>query len=91
MGSIFALLGCWTHWQAPPFSIQLLKQHAVAGQGERDRLLALLPALYLKEFDDLAAVGQHVTACVEEELACGGSLASTGGSGSRVCPCRRVL
>ncbi|KAM3548062.1 hypothetical protein ARSEF4850_009637 [Beauveria asiatica] len=53
---------------APPFSIQLLGEHAVAGRGERDRLLTLLPALYRKESGDLAAVGQHVTACVEEEL-----------------------
>ncbi|OAA54618.1 hypothetical protein ISF_08219 [Cordyceps fumosorosea ARSEF 2679] len=53
---------------APPFSIQLLGQHAVAGQGEHDRLLTLLPALYRKESGDLAAVGQHVMACVEEEL-----------------------
>ncbi|KAM3490537.1 hypothetical protein MY3957_006151 [Beauveria namnaoensis] len=52
----------------PPFSIRLLEQNAVAGQGERDQLLALLPALYRKESGDMAAVGQHVTACVEEEL-----------------------
>ncbi|KAM3466354.1 hypothetical protein MY5147_009080 [Beauveria neobassiana] len=51
-----------------PFSVRLLEQNAVAGQGERDQLLALLPALYRKESGDMAAVGQHVTACVEEEL-----------------------
>ncbi|KAM3533680.1 hypothetical protein MY4038_002995 [Beauveria bassiana] len=52
----------------PPFSVRLLEQNAVAGQGERDQLLALLPALYRKESGDMAAVGQHVTACVEEGL-----------------------
>ncbi|KAM3470253.1 hypothetical protein MY5147_006520 [Beauveria neobassiana] len=53
---------------APPFSVRLLEQQDVAGPGERDQLLTLLPALYRKESGDLAAVRQHVTACVEEEL-----------------------
>ncbi|EJP61156.1 uncharacterized protein BBA_09902 [Beauveria bassiana ARSEF 2860] len=53
---------------APPFSIRLLEQHAAASGDERDQLLTLLPASYRKESGDLAAAGQHVTACVEEEL-----------------------
>ncbi|KAM3554144.1 hypothetical protein MY1884_006291 [Beauveria asiatica] len=53
---------------APPFSILLLEQHAVAFRDERDQLLTLLPASYRKESSDLAAAGQHVATCVEEEL-----------------------
>ncbi|KAJ3488537.1 hypothetical protein NLG97_g6182 [Lecanicillium saksenae] len=55
-------------YSTPPFSVHLLEQHVVAGQGERDHLAALLPALFRKESGDLAAVGEHVTACVEDEL-----------------------
>lgn len=40
----------------------------VGAEGERDQLLALLPVLYRKESSNLAAVGQRVTACVDEEL-----------------------
>ncbi|OAA75137.1 hypothetical protein LEL_07125 [Akanthomyces lecanii RCEF 1005] len=53
---------------APPFSIRLLGQHAVASQDNYDQLLTLLPASYRKESGDLVAACQHVTACDEEEL-----------------------
>ncbi|KAJ4158524.1 uncharacterized protein LMH87_009047 [Akanthomyces muscarius] len=53
---------------ASPFSIRLLEQHAVASGDERDQLLTLLPASYRRQSGDLAAAGQYVTACVEEEL-----------------------
>ncbi|KAM3554896.1 hypothetical protein ARSEF4850_006247 [Beauveria asiatica] len=53
---------------SPPFSIRLLERNAVAPQDDPDQLLTLLPASYRKESGDLAAAGQHVTACVEEEL-----------------------
>ncbi|KAM3541340.1 hypothetical protein ARSEF1564_005771 [Beauveria bassiana] len=52
---------------APPFSIRLLDQHAVASQKGHDGLLALLPASYRTESGDLAAACQHVTAYVEEK------------------------
>ncbi|OAA44737.1 hypothetical protein ISF_09624 [Cordyceps fumosorosea ARSEF 2679] len=53
---------------APPLSIRLLEQPAVASQKDHDELLALLPASYRTESGDLAAACQHVMACVEEEL-----------------------
>ncbi|KAJ6785756.1 hypothetical protein PWT90_04846 [Aphanocladium album] len=61
-------MATWKHL-APPFSIQLLKQHADVGQqGEHDPLLNLLPSLYRNKSGDLARTGQNITACVEDEL-----------------------
>ncbi|KAJ4147490.1 hypothetical protein LMH87_002003 [Akanthomyces muscarius] len=40
---------------APPFSIRLLGQHAVASQDNYDQLLTLLPASYRKKSGDLVA------------------------------------
>ncbi|KAM3555660.1 hypothetical protein ARSEF4850_005901 [Beauveria asiatica] len=40
----------------------------MATRDDRDQLLTLLPASYRKESGDFVAAGQHVTACIEEEL-----------------------
>ncbi|KAJ3494230.1 hypothetical protein NLG97_g4214 [Lecanicillium saksenae] len=53
---------------ASPFSIRLLDRDAVAPRDDPNQLLTLLPASYRKQSGDLAATGQHVTACLEQEL-----------------------
>ncbi|KAH7124343.1 hypothetical protein EDB81DRAFT_912638 [Dactylonectria macrodidyma] len=70
---------CYFEWlnledaeASPPFPIQLLEREnehgADASRRDLDQLLSLLPASYSTDFGDLAAVGLHVSARVENEL-----------------------
>ncbi|KAK4075230.1 hypothetical protein Purlil1_12720 [Purpureocillium lilacinum] len=59
------------HGKDAPFSIQLLKpnrRHDDAPPSIGDYHASLMPASYRTESDNIAAVGRHVSACLEREL-----------------------